>query len=126
VDVGTFRITYPAFADVLAYPTLAVQHWIDEASNNFDPIRWGGNFERGVALYTAHNLALNGPANSATPGVGAALGGGLVSSKAVGGVSVAYNYEVGAVERGGGWNLTLYGRQLLTLMRMVGAGVVQL
>lgn len=126
MDVATFRLTYPAFGDVLAYPTAAVQHWIDEATGNFDPARWGSSLNRGVALYTAHNLALNGPANSTTPGLSAVLGGGLVSSKAVGGVSVAYNYEVGALVGGGGWNLTLYGRQLLTLMRMIGAGVVQL
>ena len=49
-----------------------------------------------------------------------------VSSKSIGGVSVAYNTTLGEMERGGAYNLSVYGREFLALARLVGIGSVQL
>lgn len=122
VDSHRIRLLYPAFGDLVAYPPDTIDALIAQALARLDPNRWGGLLDEGVSLFVAHRLAVVGPVG----GSGGAGSGAPVSSKSVGGVSVAYNWEAGALERGGGYNLTGYGREFLQLARMVGMGVVQL
>lgn len=122
LDGNSFRVAYPVFADLIAYPPEAVAYWIGIAVSRLDPIRWSTLLDEGTALFVAHRLALSKMA--ATGAVNGAFG--MVSSKSVGGVSIAYNYEVGRLENGGAYNLTVYGIEFLTLARMVGTGGIQL
>lgn len=119
VDSDSFRIAYPAFADLIAYPPAMVAHWIGVAVNRLDPLRWAQFYDEGINLFVAHRLAL-AKLSGATGLVG------VVSSKSVGGVSVAYNTELGALEGGGNYNVTSFGREFLMLARVVGIGGIQL
>jgi hypothetical protein len=122
VDSHRIRALYPAFGDLVAYPPDMLDALIALALARLDPNRWGNLLDEGVSLFVAHRLSLGGPVG----GSGGSASGAPVSSKSVGGVSIAYNWEAGAMDRGGGYNLTGYGREFLQLARMVGMGVVQL
>lgn len=120
MDAATFRAVQPQFADLIAYPPEAVAYWLDTAAARLDPLRWRTLLQEGIMLFTAHKLALG---RLAAAGGG---GSGVVSSKSVGGVSVAYNSELGTMDNAGAYNLTAYGREFLALARLVGMGGVQL
>jgi hypothetical protein len=50
---------------------------------------------------------------------------GVINSKSVDKVSIGYD-TAGGIEAGAGhWNLTIYGTRLIKLIKMVGAGPVQ-
>lgn len=119
VDSVSFRVAYPAFADLIAYPPDTVTYWIGIAVGRLDPLRWAELYDEGVNLFVAHRLAM-AKLSGATGLVG------VVSSKSVGGVSVAYNTELGALEGGGNYNVTSFGRDFLMLARIVGMGGIQL
>lgn len=121
MDAPTFRIVYPQFADLNIYPDAAIVYWIGTAVERLPPLRWLDVLDEGIGLFTAHKLALGKMAILSN-----GMGGGVVSSKSVGGVSVAYNTELGIIEGGGAYNLTTYGREFLMLARMVGLGGLQL
>lgn len=117
----TFRAAYPQFGDLSAVAPATVAYWLTVAVARLPPSRWLNLLNEGLALFVAHKVAL-GLAAARNGG----LGGGVVSSKSVGGVSVAYNTELGTEEGGGAYNLTVYGREFLRLARMVGMGGMQL
>lgn len=123
MDAAAFRAaTSPAFDDLSAFPPDAVAYWLGVAVARLPAMRWGDNLSEGIVLFAAHRLALaRQMAGSSASGSGAP-----VSSKSVGGVSIAYNWEAGTLDRAGAYNLTPYGREFLQLARMVGMGVVQL
>jgi len=120
VDDDTFRAAYPQFSDMIAVPPETVAYWLAVGTARLAPSRWGNLLDEGLALFIAHKVALGLLAGKG------GLGGGVVSSKSVGGVSVAYNTEMGTEEGAGAYNLTLYGREFIRLARLVGLGGVQL
>ncbi|GAC1479338.1 MAG: hypothetical protein NVS2B11_03450 [Acetobacteraceae bacterium] len=119
MDVATFRSVNPQFQDLIAFPPEAITYWISVATARLDPLRWDGLLDEGITLFVSHKLALNTAA-------GRSGQGSVVSSKSVGGVSIAYNTELGIVANGGAYNLTTYGREFLMLARTVGIGGLQL
>lgn len=130
MDVAGFRTDFPAF-DVETFPDVRVAFWLSIASKSLDAGRWGDLLDQGLCLYVAHNLTLERAAQVDTKGTGgmSAAAGPLVSeSKAVGGVSKSEgrSQATTAWANAGPWNATIYGQQLYNLMRMVGAGGVQL
>ena len=95
MDDKTFRQAYPQFSDLIAVPPDAVAFWLGVGIARLDVRRWANLLDEGLALFVAHKVAL---------GMIAAQGGGsggVVSSKSVGGVSIAYNTELGTEEGGG-------------------------
>lgn len=88
---------------------------------------WQDTYEFAVKLYVAHEVAiaannLKASQGSGTPGTF----GGIASQKAVGGASISYDQSTTTEKNAGWWNMTIYGRQLYRLIRMFGAGCVQL
>lgn len=139
IDAATFREYLPAFISTTTYPDDAVNFWIGVANVMLPTRTWGlGNptavsppvtpLDIGIALFVAHNLALeqrNAKAVAAggIPGGGA---GGPVSSESVGGVSRSYDTTAALNLDGGPWNLTSYGTRFLFMARLAGKGPVQI
>lgn len=124
IDARTFRAVYPAFGDLTAYAPEAVDFWITKGKERLDPFVWANLLEEGIYLFVAHKLTLQ--KQYAASGTGSGGASGPVSSKSVGGVSVAYNTTFGEVEGGGAYNLTVFGKEFLALARLVGIGGIQL
>ncbi|MBU9340704.1 DUF4054 domain-containing protein [Burkholderia multivorans] len=127
MDVSQFRQSFPEFNDTTTYPDALVQFWMTVAVSLVNPDRWGELTDLGIALVTAHHLAL-----ALKDQKMAAVGGvpgqvtGPQSSKAVDKVSASYDTSAVAINDGGFWNATMYGVRYLSLAMMMGAGGMQL
>ncbi|KVD52067.1 DUF4054 domain-containing protein [Burkholderia ubonensis] len=126
MDVSQFRQSFPEF-DATTYSDPLVQFWLTVAVSLVNAERWGELTDLGVALVTAHHLAL-----AAKDQKTAAIGGvpgqvtGPQSSKSVDKVSASYDTAAVASKDGGFWNGTMYGVRYLSLAQMMGAGGMQL
>ncbi|UXZ62335.1 DUF4054 domain-containing protein [Burkholderia multivorans] len=127
MDVSQFRQSFPEFNDTTTYPDSLVQFWMTVAVSLVNADRWGDLTDLGIALVTAHHLAL-----AVKDQKMAAVGGvpgqvtGPQSSKAVDKVSASYDTAAVAIKDGGFWNATMYGVRYLSLAMMMGAGGMQL
>jgi hypothetical protein len=126
-DIAAFRTSFPEFASTESYPTSMVELWAGLATQQVDPCRWKGTWILGVSLYVAHELTL-ARQNVKAAQVGGTPGqqGGIASSKTVGSVTVQYDPQTSTEKDAGYWNLTTYGKQFIRLVRIFGAGCVQL
>lgn len=118
----------PAFKSASAYPDADVQMWLDLAVTQLDPSRWNSSLiNYGTQLFVAHHLVLQ-TRDQLTVNNGGQPGdvNGIVASKSVDRVSVSYDAQSVAIEKGGHWNMTSYGIRFLQLARMVGAGGMQI
>ncbi|MDN7488484.1 MULTISPECIES: DUF4054 domain-containing protein [unclassified Burkholderia] len=127
MDIAQFRQSFPEFNDTTTYPDSLVQFWMTVAVSLVNADRWGELTDLGVALVTAHHLAL-ALKDQKTAAVGGVPGQvtGPQSSKAVDKVSASYNTEAVAIKDGGFWNATMYGVRYLSLALMMGSGGIQL
>lgn len=121
INAATFRAIYPVFFDLTMYPPEAVDFWIADATQRLNPLVWANLLNQGIYLYVAHKLQL-GRMMFLNPNGGF----GLVSSKSIGGVSIAYNTTLHTLANAGAFGLTIYGTEFLQLARLVGIGGVQL
>lgn len=122
-----FRELFPAFIDLVRFPTAQVELYLDLAFKQLDVRRWGDMHDLGQQLFVAHLLTLDdldtqagarGNANGAQPGV--------VTSKSVGGVSLSYDTS-SVMEQGAGfWNATSYGRRFWRFMRLAGMSPIHI
>lgn len=128
VSPAGFRAVFPEFASTTIYPDTQVQFWLTLAGKMLIVCRWGDVLEEGTYLYAAHNLYLQPRVSGSLtdPGPAGAAGGGMVSQKSVDKVSISYDTASVAVEGGGDWNATSYGRRFYQLMMLIGAGAIQL
>jgi hypothetical protein len=127
MDIGAFRTAFPEFADTTVYPTTQITFWATLAEKLVSSCVFGTVYTQAVQLYVAHEITLaaqnqKAAASGGVPG----QSGGTANSKTVGSVSVGYDITSISEENGGYWNLTNYGRQLLRLARLFGAGAIQL
>lgn len=124
---ATFRTQFPAFASATAYPDASIQFWITAAYLLHDPARYGEILDFAVSLYVAHNLAIDGPVTGAASGSGGTPGGvvGPISSASVDKVSYSRDSRAASLPDAGDFNLTTWGLRWYRLMRMAGAGPVQ-
>jgi len=122
LDPATFRLLFPAFADETKYPDAVIQMWLDMGGCMVN-CAWGCMQAFGQGLWAAHEMAKLGAA--AQPG--APLNGitGVVSNKSVDSVSVGYDTNIGTIDGAGQYNLTIYGRQYYSFMRLFGMGPFQ-
>jgi len=127
VDVSQFRQSFPEFDDTTTYPDSLVQFWMTVAVSLVNAERWGELTDLGIALVTAHHLAL-AVKDQKMAAVGGVPGqvSGPQSSKAVDKVSASYDTAAVAIKDGGFWNATMYGVRYLSLAMMMGAGGMQL
>lgn len=119
MDSKTFRERLPEFSDTEMYPDPAVNLQLTVAEKMILLERWGDMWEFGVCWWAAHYLVLGAQAEQITKNGGIPTGAtGIVASKSVDGVSISYNTL--PIEQQ--WDLTNYGRQLMSFARLVGAG----
>ncbi len=127
MDNAQFRLDFPEFSDVAAYPDSQLTFWAGVAEKMVVECVWEDMYATGVKLYVAHELVLARQnvltaANGGLPG----QGGGIASSKTVGSVSVAYDPNSTTEKNAGWWNLTNYGKQFYRLIQIFGSGCIQL
>lgn len=121
-----FRADFPEFADAAAYPDSGITFWLTVASKLLNPLRWQDMLETGTELFVAHNLVLERQAQkSATAGAPPGVSTGPIATKTVGPVTQAYDTTAGIEEGAGHWNLTVYGTRFIWLVKMFGAGPIQ-
>ncbi|MPV69462.1 DUF4054 domain-containing protein [Burkholderia sp. BE17] len=127
MDIAQFRQSFPEFNDTTTYPDSLVQFWMTVAVSLVNAERWGELTDLGIALVTAHHLAL-ALKDQKTAAVGGVPGQvtGPQSSKAVDKVSASYDTAAVAIKDGGFWNATMYGVRYLSLAQMMGSGGIQL
>ena len=118
-----FRQQIPQFADAVKYPDAQVQFYLTMAELSLPASRWGELYGFGLALFVAHNLALDQMSNGTIPGRAQI---GLVASKSVGPASVSYDNSLFMLPDAGHWSLTMFGVRFLQTARLVGAGGIQL
>lgn len=125
-DPVAFREAFPEFADVVRYPDGMLEFWAGIGERLFIAHRWATVYDYGLQLFVAHNITL--AAQNAAAGASGGVPGsvsGPISSKAVGSVSVSYDSASTIEPNAGHWNLTSYGKALIHLARMIGAGGIQ-
>lgn len=127
ITVLQFRQDYPEFADTSKYSDPLITYWLNIAYQMLSSDRWGPQLDLGAALYTAHNVALEARAIQ-TAAVGGIPGEatGPKTSKSVDKLSVSYDVGTASEQGAGNWNLTIYGTRLYRLIKLFGAGPVQL
>jgi|WetSurMetagenome_2_1015567.scaffolds.fasta_scaffold218219_2 hypothetical protein len=122
-----FRVDYPEFAGTTVYTNSQLTYYFNLAYQLLNASRWGQTLDVGAELFVAHHITMEArsmaeSANGGMPGQDP----GLVASKSVDKVSVSFDTGAIAEKDGGHWNQTLYGRRFLRLVRMFGAGPIQL
>ena len=126
-DLAAFREHFPEFADDSIYSDAMVEFWAGIADKRLNTTRWDTLLDHGLELFTAHMVSLASE-NIADGLAGAPPGGGagIMASQSAGGVSVSYDTSSVAMQDGGDYNQTVYGRQFLKLARIVGIGGAQI
>lgn len=127
--VSGFRLHFPEFTDTVKWPDAQILFWSGLASKLLSAEQFGSVWEQAVELLTAHYLVIavgnlqvaNG---GGLPGSGAATS--VVSMKKVGSVTIGYENTSTLNQTAGWYNQTTYGQSLYNLMRMFGAGAIQL
>lgn len=120
---ATFRSWFPEFTDTDQYPDSLISFWVAVATLFLNPCRWGRTYGLGVALYAAHNIALEAQARDTAEGGGIpGMTRGVITAEGVGQVTIAYDAIPAVEENGSYWNLTVWGVRFLHIARMMGAG----
>jgi hypothetical protein len=109
-------------------PITVIQIFLNLANSALMSSRWREMWSIAMGLYIAHFVDLwlqseGNPATTAGQAAAQGIGRGITISKSVGDVSVSYQ-PLTALENWAAWNLTIYGQQLATFARVVGAGAV--
>ncbi len=126
-DATQFQTDFPEFKAITGVApadlTNMITFWLAQAVLFVRQDRWGAQYNLGLELFTAHNVALEafdvrGAAAGAVPG----LNPTLLTSKAAGDVSASYDISAGLELDAGHWNLSRYGMRFIRIARMMGAG----
>jgi hypothetical protein len=126
-NIGAFRSLFPEFSDTVAYPAQTIEFWANLGTLLVLPSIWGNCWVQGMSLYIAHQMVLASQ-NEKIAQAGGAPGtfGGVANNKTVGGASVGYDSQSTSVKDAGFWNLTNYGKQFFTLVKIFGTRPIQL
>lgn len=127
MNIPLFRTQFPEFADLVVYPTPQIEFWATVAEAQVLKNVWGVLWTQGVNLYVAHEIVLAAQNINASK-VGGSPGqqGGIAQTKTIGSVTVGYDAQTSNEKDAGYWNLTTYGKQFIRLVRIFGAGCIQL
>lgn len=126
-DIDAFRTSFREFADSVQYPSPTIEMYGGLAEMQVSQDIWKNATTMGRNLYVAHCLAIWGQNQKLAESNGA-LGtfGGTPTSKSVGSASVQFDATSTNFTNRAFWNLTTYGKQLYSLVRIFGAGAIQL
>jgi len=126
ITVPQFRADYPEFNSSTDYPNSQIEYYLALAEKLLPADRWGNVLDNAVELYVAHHIAMEARAQAeAASGVVPGQTTGPISSKSVDKVSVGFDTSSATEEKGGHWNLTIYGTRFLRLAKLFGAGPLQ-
>jgi hypothetical protein len=126
-DAALFRTQFPEFRDTVVYPDQQLNFWAELAEAQLRECVWLSSWQKGVSLYVAHEVTLAAQNQKAAAAGGMpGTSGGVANTKTVGSVAVGYDSENTSEKDAGWYNLTNYGKQLYRLIRLFGAGCVQL
>lgn len=127
LTIPQFRADYPEFASSSVYPNAQLQYWLTLAPLLMNSDRWGNLMDLGTAMFMAHHITLEARNQAAAKNGGIpGQSNGPISSKSVDKVSVSYDTGSSIEADAGHWNLTNYGTRFIRLLRMLGAGPIQL
>lgn len=124
---STFREDFPEFNDTVKYPDSTVNFFIILGQKMLNADRWGDVLDYGIGLVVAHHLTI-----AARDQETAELGGtpgkvvGIETSKSVDKVSITFDAGGIAYDNAGFWNMTSYGIRFYQMLRITGAGGIQL
>ena len=122
-----FRGDFPEFGDADAYSDALLATWTTLAPGFIDESRWNEFALYGAELVAAHFIVLAKRRRAAA--LAGAIPGepkGLQTSKSVGDVSAGYDLAPVLAADAGMWNQTTYGLEYQRLLRLFGAGGLQL
>ena len=126
VSVSSFRTSFSEFEDPSVYGDSDIEFWLQYGLLLLNPVRWGNVLDLGIQLFIAHNLVLEQQAKTTSKrGAVPGLNSGVIASKSVDKVSISYDTNSAMEKDAGQWNLTIYGSRYFKLMRMFGAGPIQ-
>ena len=130
MDVNAFRAAFPEFGTTPgtgAFTDTRISFWLSVGNLMLTSTRWADLLDHGLALFIAHHLTLD-TANQSAALTGGDVGQttGPLSAAAVDKVSASYSTGEVTLEGAGHWNLSTYGLQFRQLMRMIGAGGIQI
>ena len=126
VTVASFKTDFCEFNDIALYRDEDIGFWLKYATLLLNANRWGEVLDLATELYVAHNLTIERQAKSAAAnGAPPGLATGIISAKSVDSVSISYDTNSAMEQDAGHWNLTTYGQRYWRLMRMFGAGPIQ-
>lgn len=138
ITVNSFRVDLPEFASAPDYPSTLINYYIVLGGLLVSQRRFGppgatvtnppnNIYDMALEMFVAHNVVLEAKAQRA------ALAGGIpgdstgaISGKSTGPISVSYDNSASLDPEAGHWNDTEYGKRFWKLVRMFGAGPVQL
>lgn len=127
MDIAVFRNNFPEFTSETAYPSSVINFWSDVAEKLILADVWQDMHETAIQLYVAHELVIARQNQlSANSGGVPGQSGGIANSKTVGSVSVSYDSNNNSEKDAGWWNMSTYGKQLYRLIKIFGAGCIQL
>ena len=126
VTVAQFRGDLPAFKDSNVVDDPTIQFWLNFADQFHDTDRWGTWITMGIEMFTAHHASLDAEAQGdAARGLPPGFSKGVLNSESVDKASAGYDTSSVLDPNAGHWNLTIYGQRYYRLVKMVGAGPMQ-
>ena len=127
VTAASFKTDFCEFSDISLYRDEDITFWLKYAGLLLNANRWGNILDLATELYVAHNLTIERQAKSAAAnGAPPGLATGIISAKSVDSVSISYDTNSAMEQDAGHWNLTTYGQRYWRMMRMFGAGPIQI
>lgn len=138
ITVASFRQDFTEFASVVDYPSSGITYYLALSGLLLNKRRFGppgptvtvppnNMYDMAQELFVAHHVALEAVAQRAAAS-GAVPGTvkGPLSSASTGPISVSYDSGAVVDIKASHWNNTVYGTRFQALVRMFGAGPVQL
>jgi hypothetical protein len=128
VTYTQFQADFPEFANATTYPESSFNFWYNVIGLSINDIRWGELINYGAELFIAHNLALSqqGQIDAALGNAPGTQVNGVLQTASVDKLRAVFSTQETAIENGGTYNLTTYGKRFLELSRMIGAGPLEI
>jgi len=117
MNYSDFILMFPEFSNIDKYPEATVTAWLNNSAGFVNSERFGGNYNLGIGLLTAHYLFL-GTKNGQVPKI--------LDAKTVDGVVGHYNTTSVTFEGAAFYNSSAYGIQFWNLLQLFGAGPMQI
>lgn len=130
MDVTGFRATFPEFGTTPgtgSFTDARIAFWLVLGTTFLQSPRWANFLDHALALFVAHRLCLdkrNADAFAAGGNPGEVKG--PLTGRTVHDVTNSYDASSIQFEQAGHWNTTTYGIQFYALLRIAGAGAMEI